>query len=457
MKAMQLLLCGALLMASIATAGCSIDDTEQFLPCITDAQCPEGLACSNQGICLDPDLIPRGDEDIDGDADDQPTGPCIDDDTFAPNRNSSEAAVIDHGIYEYLRLCTKGDDWFQIDLTDSNLSSVALYLRSVSPHVLGLGIKIYDEDMNFILSASHDEDGDIFRWVCENGCSQYGSKLYMQVVPEAFVMNFADLNRYHITVLKGKDSDMCEVDEFEPDNMELTAFAIEEGRFMHSLCPNDIDYMKFQVPARQHVDARLVFSATGSFEAIMYDQDTGAALLTKTSADTMEMKISAASNEDRNMLLMVRPLEDVPPGWYYYVADLDLTYVPPATCRDDALEPNNNIEEASINLFPLMLYNLSMCPGNTDDFFMASNVPGDTYVTFIASKIDGAEGELKVTVYDNTGTKLEEGNWGADASSVNMQTGSRDMDYYVQVSGRELGASGLGYELQGFELLVGDK
>ena len=459
MKYAQLPVYGACIIITMAFAGCSIDDYQQLVPCITDAQCPEPLACSDQGICVDPDRIPRGDQDTGSDTDDDTPGPCVDDDAFSPNRSSGTAGSLDAGVYEYLTLCPGGDDWYVIDLTDDNLYSVALYLRAVSPHVLGLGVKVYDEDMNFLMSASHNEDGDIIRWVCENGCQQYGGKIYVQVIPEAFILNYGSLNRYHFTVIKGINSDMCSVDQYEPDNMEITAYSIEEGLYMHTLCPNDIDYMKFRVPARQHVDARLVFSSTGEFEATLYDQDSGTALLSKPTADTVDLKLAAVSSTDRNLLLMVRPAENVPEGWYSYLLDLDLSYVPPATCRDDDLEPNDSIEFAAITMFPFMMYNMAMCPGSNDDYFMVSDVPAGSHISFVAQKIDAeASGEIRISVFDGTGTPVATGDWGGASSTVGVATpqSSGQINYYLLVEARNLVASGLGYEIQGYEQLLGN-
>ncbi len=190
-------------------------------------------------------------------------------DGLEPNASPFEAGedalprVLEGGAYANLFSCRGDDDWYAVDLSEGqSLQVTAEFLNAEGD----LDLVLYGADGETVIDESAG-----FSDVEEVGLAraEAAGRYFIRVF-----MNPGDVqhgvNRYGMNVEIG-DADACMDDAYEPNGDLESAELLPDGRHELTVCPGDVDWYRFAIPAGNTVSWQ-VNAAGADIELTLFDE-----------------------------------------------------------------------------------------------------------------------------------------------------------------------------------------
>ena len=315
-----------------------------------------------------------------------PAGTCLQDD-LEPNQNADGAVTLDDGVHAGLRLCPGDQDWFAVALGPGVHATFTL--RHEATH----------GDVTFaVTDESGARVGDV---------SAFGGSTVVSVRAVDWE------RRLFAAVEAGKDAALtyslgvklsqvpCDEDDLEPDDGPADATSVVSSSRSFSgrtVCGVGADWYALAATAGQRLTAILDASpldADLDLAVIGADGETVVAKVERTGVSREEISLNLLHSG--TYYVRVYNQEG---GKGVYTISL-LVEDQAVSCQDDALSPNHEIGAAF--LLNAGDRDLTLCPGKSDYFRTTLN-GGETLE--VQALADLAAGELRVTVWDGTGSTV---------------------------------------------------
>jgi len=191
-------------------------------------------------------------------------------DGLEPNASPFEAGdealprVIEGGAYANLFSCRGDDDWYAVDLEAGQSLQVTVEFQNAEGD---LDAVLYGSDGETVIAESAGfsdlESVGLVR-------AEVAGRYYVRVF-----MNPGDVqhgvNRYSLNV-EINDADACTDDAYEPNGDLETAELLPDGRHELTVCPGDVDWYRFAIPAGNTVSWQ-VNAAGAAIELALFDED----------------------------------------------------------------------------------------------------------------------------------------------------------------------------------------
>lgn len=300
---------------------------------------------------------------------------CLDDE-LEPNLSLDTARWLEPGSWTHLRLCTDDEDWF---LMSRDIYDVAVTLTT------------QDSDSDLML-----QPGDVLGNPTGNPVEAGRTVIVAPGDPQVDVVSFrvwSPMDRVATYGLEIKSIDeICEQDQFEPNNNSLLATGVHEGEYRGLvICPGEEDWFRITVIEPVYLDVMVEFSNEKG--------DLDVQLLTGNGLTLIKTEESETDNERLQANLSV-------PGDYYlriygYQGAMNNYNLKMETgeqgdsCLEDRMFPNQYYGDAVT--VPINRYeDLTICPGKEDWFRVGLN-QGDTLTVEV---IPEDETPFRIVVHD---------------------------------------------------------
>lgn len=332
---------------------------------------------------------------------------CLDDD-FAPNFDSSSAAVIEAGSENDLVLCPYTSDWFAIDLN----AGQALKLDVLFTHSLGNIDAILYDGGGAVLDRSAS--------VTDNEQLIYNATSATRVYAHVYPGLANDYLTYDLTATI-LSSAICNEDIYEPNDSLAGAISIPSNFSFEemAICSED-DWFKLSLNANNIVTARVFYDpAITPFQVVLYNEQSAPMALAQPITGGVEFKRQVATAG--NYYLDVHPILSRNSPYRLEVL----------TCPQDSLEPNEDMYSSAFIDNPSSLPNQAICQGDEDWYSIVASAGDDIRATI---SFEQRFGDLDLYLYSGMGVVLAQstgiGNFEDLTYHVTLST-----SYYLRVVG----------------------
>ena len=317
--------------------------------------------------------------------------PTCPEDGLEPNDSTSSPAPITAGTYPDLSACSSDDDYYALSLLAGDVVNVDVLFA----HAEGdIDLELVDAGGAPVAdSASQDDDESLSYTVTADGD-------YM--VRVVLTADAGDLGTPY-TLLVGTAAAVCEPDVFEPNDDAGNAAAITADVFDQlTACDGDSDWYSLLLPVGTVLDIDVAFvDAEGDIDLYFYDDAQNLIDASDGFGDGESIaQVTGYSGEYLVEVVLASDAGALPGNGYTLSVS-----APPPPCLTDAAEPNDAFDE-SASITPDGLDNLAACPTDSD-WFLILPAPGDDITIDVL--FAHAEGDIDVTLYDDTVTFLTSG------------------------------------------------
>jgi len=397
-------------LAGTLLVGCSVRSNTDLLPCQDDSQCPEGYLCADFGTCIPEGTLPGTDGDHDrADDTEQLPGQCQDNDGLEPNNGIDQAATVYGGLYDHLAICPQSPDWYRINIASAAVS-ITVYLTAEDPSALGLGLKTYDGQGDFLETYTHNEGGEIILNLCRGSlCDMTGGVRYLQVYADSFTAEVSTANTYRLAVLYEVEGDTCQPDQWEYDGAFDAAAAMEPGLALHTLCMEDTDFISATLAPGQVADITLLPADAQSDEEVYglrFHDANGGTTEARTFGEMYRARYFGSQMAGETLRFSVHDWamgyvrQGVP-----YLVRLDVSDLPAEGCVDDGAEPDDTGNEAQEEEFPFSVITRRLCPDSMVDMYRITGLPTSDNV-LVSLQLDRSDSaSATMTLYNHLGVQ----------------------------------------------------
>ena len=191
-------------------------------------------------------------------------------DGLEPNVSPFEAGddalprVIEAGAYANLFSCRGDDDWYAVDLAEGQSLQVTVNFQNAEGD---LDVVLYGPDGQTVVQESAGfADVEQVGLARAEMAGRYFIRIFMN---PGDVQN--GVNRYDFNV-EIADADACMDDGYEPNGDLESAELLPDGRHELVVCPGDVDWYRFAIPAGNTVSWQ-VNAAGATIELALFDED----------------------------------------------------------------------------------------------------------------------------------------------------------------------------------------
>jgi Cys-rich repeat protein len=354
----------------------------------------------------------------------EPAG-CVDE--FEPNNSLNEASLVGPGEYLGLTLCRDGAedefDYFAVYLEAGDEITVDLAflnaLGDIDVQLRGTdGVAILDN------SSGRGDSEQVTATVAGDGYYYLRVRLFTQNVQNSYDMTITAPDR---------TPPECANNDSEPNDLLGDATPLGDETAEGTICPADVDYYRFTVPAQQIVTAELAFDHAAGNLALELRDGFDNLIAQSDTSDTDDGTEFVAFRAPAEMVVLLRVSGAGFSSNTYSLRAVNLDELPVEDCQD-ALEPNNLLGGAATIALDEIYEELDICPGADEDDYFAVDVPADSVldirVTF--SRDVGADLELRVLAPDGL-TVLDEVDGFGDNEAIRLAVAEGGV-HYIHVS-----------------------
>jgi PKD repeat protein len=189
-------------------------------------------------------------------------------DAFEPNASPFETgatarvAPLAEGEHEGLFACRRDDDWYAIEVEPGQrLTATITYAQGMGD----LDLALYGPDRTTLIDDSRGLlGGEQVELLRAPAAATYYLRVYLGGMG-------AGGNGYRLTVAL-EEAEACADDPYEPNGDRLDGALLPDGVHDLRLCPGDVDWYRFAIPAGNTVSWQVSSGAAGVLIAL-YDQD----------------------------------------------------------------------------------------------------------------------------------------------------------------------------------------
>lgn len=335
--------------------------------------------------------------------------PCQDD-IYAPNRDSSEAALVTApGLYAPVVKCEDEEDWYKVEL-GTQLSEVFI---AFNDRMANLDLTVYDSTMT-VVGQGNSTTNDESVVFTPTAAGMYFIKV---ASPERarlpyYLMLYTDTN--NDGTVEGPEDRLCP-DEYENNDSLTSAKPLPLGTTDNLLvcwegpANQDNDYYSVFVPAGATLTVDVLFShADGDLNARLYrSTNTTPVASSLTTTDNETLTVTNSSTGENYTIYVFGA--GVARFTTRYTLDVELSFTD--TCVDD-LQGAVDLASATTPIATGALNNLNLCEG-TEDWF---RLPAGTTSVEVNMELNNLLGNIDIELTNAAGETIV-----ASTASTNVE------------------------------------
>ena len=342
-----------------------------------------------------------------------------DDDTEENNDSREDAALIAFGDLPGLTICPMDDDWFAVELNDSEALTASLSFTHADGDI---DLQIVNEEGTVIGASVSFTDGEEVTIDPVEGAGLVYVRVY------GFL---GASNAYDMTLTRIDAPNPCEDDTFEPNDSSESPAPLDPGSYDDlQICPRDDDWFAVQVDQGEIIDLLVLFDHNAGDIDVSLRDPSGALIGFSVDTDDDE-EITLRAQTTGTYLVRVYGFDGATNS---YAMALDI--LPEDTCLEDDFEDNDNADQAT-DLFEGIYEDLAVCQDADtpdDDWYAVALDAGQELNALIL--FTHTDGDLDMELYslDDTETPLLRSIGIRDSEEITF-TATEDNFYFIRVYG----------------------
>jgi hypothetical protein len=356
-----------------------------------------------------------------------------------PNNNTSQAFVMDEGLYTNLGLCPSNPDYFRIVLAAGETLTSTAYFDDDDGD---LNLDLRNSSFSLLVRASSTSDNETITYTNTSTSAQ---TFYLYVWWSGGDPGVPGVGYELENLIDGPG--VCTDDELEPNQNTSQAAVLDEGEHRNlRMCNGNVEYYRFVLAAGERINVTALFD-DDEMDLNMDIRNSAFSLLRRASStsdnETLSYLNTSTSAQTFYLYLWQSGGDPGEPG-VDYVLDFDI--VGARICVEDAYEPNQNTSQAPV-IDEGLHEGMRLCNGNVD-YYRVVLGGGETMNATLL--FDDDESDVNVDLRNSAFSLLVRASSTSDNEVLGYtNTSSAAQVFYIYVwrSGADLGDTGVVYDM----------